>query len=305
VKIAYSLYELIGYKTTRRGALLKIVFKSGFTGYADCHPWVELFDEPLNVQLELLKQDKITKLTAKSLYYAELDAIARSSEINLLMGLKIPESNYLITNLMLPDLSAQIEKAKLHGFKTFKVKLGNNLDKELAILKDNFSKGMILRLDFNSKLNDKTFSQVFKTLKKMDLCIDYIEDPFPFDENAWKQIQDEEGVELAADLYLESAVNKPHAAKVLIVKPAVTGSIVSTTQKIVVTSYLDHPFGQCTAAYEASKYKSVTCGLLTHHLYEKNLFSDQLTNHGCNFKVPQGFGFGFDKLLQNLDWINL
>jgi O-succinylbenzoate synthase len=308
VKIAYSFYKLEAKNNTlksRNGALLKVHFKDGLVGYADCHPWIEFFDEPLDNQLELLKIGQTTKLTEKSLYFAELDAKARFKGINLFDDLEIPKSNYLITDLMSHNLSITIDNAIIEGFQTFKVKLGSNLNQELQLLKDHFPKNLRLRLDFNSKLNCKSFNIALEKIKNINLSLDYIEDPFPFDENAWEEIQTTDGLRLAADFHFEKAIGKPNAAKVLIVKPAILRQVVPKDQEVVVTSYLDHPFGQCTAAYAAAKYPNVTCGLLTHHLYKQNAFSDQLTLKGSEFKTPVGTGFGFDDLLRGLTWVNL
>lgn len=305
MKIAHSLYELkaLNGLKSRRGALLKVHFGDGKIGYADCHPWVEFSDEPLERQLELLKNGQTTALTKRSLYFAELDAKARQAELSLLQNLKIPPSNYLITDLTDTQLEVKISQALDDGFNTFKIKLGADIDNELRILKERFPKNAILRLDFNSKLSHESFRKAINRLNS--LSIEYVEDPFPFDEKAWTDIQAHDGLTLASDLNHTQALDKPYAAKVLIVKPATANDIQIKSQKIVVTSYLDHPFGQCTAAYIAAKYQDTTCGLLTHHQYTPNIFSEQLTLKGPAFKTPAGYGFGFDTQLTTLNWIPL
>lgn len=306
MKIAYSAYELELIKPfngikSRRGALLKVHFNKDLVGYADCHPWTEFSDEPLEKQLSLLKKNELTPLTKQSLHFAELDAKARSNKVNLLENLKIPPSNYLITDINISN--EKLSQAMEDGFTTFKVKVGSNLDKELQFLKEQIPENATLRLDFNLKLTKEPFKQIIPQLKNLN--IEYIEDPFSFDETTWKEIQQSDGLNLACDFEHVKAIDKPISAKVLIIKPATTENFHAKNQKVVVTSYLDHPFGQCTAAYVAAKYPDTTCGLLTHHLYTKNAFSEQLTTKGPGFKVPEGFGFGFDGELNKLKWIDL
>ncbi len=286
---------------SREGALLKVHFDDGLIGYADCHPWDEFFDEPLKIQLANLKVNKTTKLTKRSLFFAEMDAKARFSKINLLSALNIPKSNFLITDLKTTQIKENINKALTEGFTTFKVKLGNDLN-DLLFLKEQIPKSISLRLDFNSKLDLKAFKEVINKIKDIKLELEYIEDPFPYNENSWASIQNDPSMTLACDLMCEKAINKHHAAKVIVIKPAIQDDNKTIHQKTIVTSYLDHPFGQCTAALIAAKYPENVCGLLTHHIYTKDAFSEQLTIYGPEFKIPEGFGFGFDDALKHLIW---
>lgn len=306
MKISYHVYELelvrpFNGSSSRQGALLKVHFSDGLIGYADCHPWKEFSDVPLEKQLALLKAGKTTPLTKKSLYFAELDAKARSSKVNLLQNLKIPPSNYLMDDFTV--VQEKLLQRMEEGFTTFKVKIGNDLEKELLFLKEQIPPKAILRLDFNLKLSKDSFKAIIDKLQNLN--IEYIEDPFTFDERLWEEIQAKDGLNLACDFEQAKAINKFKSAKVLIVKPAITEDFHADNQKVVVTSYLDHPFGQCTAAYVAAKYPDTTCGLLTHHFYKKNDFSEELTTKGPEFKIPHGTGFGFDEQLNKLKWIDL
>jgi len=310
MRIAFSLYELEIVKPfngmkARRGALLKVHFSDDLVGFADCHPWKEFSDEPIERQLDLLKNGQTTALTKRSLHFAMLDAKARLNKINLLENLKIPSSNYLVTDLSDVNSKEHLTQAMEDGFTTFKVKLGCNLEKELQFLKNHIHELAKLRLDFNLKLTSESFEDIIDKLKDLKLQIEYIEDPFSFDEHAWKKIQSHDGLTLACDFKHTQAIDKPLSSKVLIIKPAISEDPDVKDQKIVVTSYLDHPFGQCTAAYVAATYPNTTCGLLTHHFYKKNAFSEQLTTKGAEFKKPAGFGFGFDEQLYKLKWVDL
>ena len=81
MKISFSSYALAA---KRQGALLKVEFEEGMIGYADCHPWPELGDVPLQEQLHLLARAEKTALTACALEWALLDATARKVKKPLL-----------------------------------------------------------------------------------------------------------------------------------------------------------------------------------------------------------------------------
>ncbi len=94
-------------------------------------------------------------------------------------------------------------------------------------------------------------------------------------------------------------------SEVLVVKPAVNG-MPDDTSRVVVTSYLDHPFGQAFAAYEAGKNEvRLVSGIQTHGVFEANSFSEELGGLRPAFQVPQGVGLGFGGMLDRLPWRKL
>lgn len=289
----------------REGALLKIRFADGLIGYADCHPWHELGDLPLLQQLELLKTGMLTPLTQQSYRFARLDAEARDQKINLLTNLKIPPSHYLIRNLSKTNL----EMIQEQGFSHLKVKLGRHLPEEIPqlifLMNSSIGRQFKWRFDFNESLSLEAFNLFLNAMKPYLNSIDFIEDPFPFDITTWTAIQSQHGVTLACDRSSLKAIDHPEAAHVLILKPAIQDErpfIHLKSQRVVVTSYLDHPFGQTTAAYIAAKLGiSSPCGLQSHFVYEPNPFSACLSWRTPHFQPAPGFGFGFDKLLQGLN----
>ncbi|QLH34930.1 MAG: hypothetical protein HWD61_01290 [Parachlamydiaceae bacterium] len=276
-------------------------------GYADCHPWEDFGDFPLSTQLELLKNGKCTRLTARSIYFAKADANARANKENLLAARQIPMSHYLISYL---DTSAldEMGKAFSNGFTHFKIKLGKELDREEGLLKEAIKHypNAKFRLDFNSKLSKDQFISFLDRLSFANSSIDYIEDPFAFNYGAWRQIQETFLINLAADGHYKEAYGHPEAAKVLIMKPAIhTLKPVSTGQKLIVTSYLDHPVGQMSAAYMASFAAKEPCGLLSHFTYETNPFAQMIQHQGPWIHAVQGYGFGFDELLNKQQFLPL
>lgn len=301
MKVTSSLYTLEPKdgRQSRNGALLRFEFDHGF-GFADCHPWESLGDLPLSQQLELLKQGRLTSLTSRSLHFARMDAKARTEGVSLFDGLTIPPSHFLIPDIVRWN-SADIYDVLQKGYTHLKIKLGQDIDAEIPCLNDLLQRcDLNVRLDFNNRLSKSQFEAF---LEKVDTQrIEFCEDPFPYDPVSWREIQ-KRGVALALDYGSERAIQAHSSATFLIVKPAIqdeTPFLSLDKQKIVVTSYLDHPLGQMAAAYVAGRLKRVnpsslvTCGLLSHSVYQKNPFSVAL-KEGPDFIAPGGTGFGFDR----------
>ena len=321
MKIDYHIYELkakntINSKlshTTRQGALLRVAFDKDRIGYADCHPWIEIGDDSLEKQLAKLQNGGLTSLTSQSMEAALIDANARAEKINLFDGLTIPQSHYLIPNVMQWE-EKDILQAISNGFLYYKVKLGQQLDKESPRLIDLFTllstKKCKVRFDFNHKLTETIFRKFLKDMNEYLQMIDFCEDPFNFDEMAWRNVQGEYQVALACDNKSEQALGRKHSANVIVIKPAVQNingmNINQCQQRVVFTSYLDHPVGQLFAAYNAAKVNVTDiCGLTSHTAYELNDFSDRLLIDDAALVPPKGYGIGFDDLLAGLPWISL
>lgn len=263
----------------REGALLRI---NG--GHADCHPWPELGDLPLNKQLEKLARNETTPLTKRSLYFAALDREARAQNRSLFEGLTIPKSHYLL--LKLGDVPP-------HSL--VKIKMGRDASALLRFLKKSSCQ---VRLDFNAKLTEPEFKQFLDETAEYHSRFDCIEDPFPYEESAWKRYAN-----LACDARSEQAIGTAHT---LVLKPAVQDHepFRNLSQKLIVTSYLDHPLGQLSAAFIAAQLRVDVCGLCSHLVYQTNEFSEQLPQT-TSLVPPPGTGFGFDELLKKLPWKKL
>jgi len=298
MKVAYSPYELVSLfgKGKREGALLRFQFDDELVGYADCHPWPELGDAPLKKQLQLIKNYQTTSLTQRSLTFARLDAEARARNDSLFAGLKIPPSH-----LTIPSLERWKAIAVDRCVSLLKVKLGANLPDEVLLLYQLLEAypWIRVRLDFNHQLTRNAFEKFLE--KGIMNRIDFYEDPFPYEERAWKEVQEQYGVRLAYDRGTEQP--KRSSAAIRIIKPAIQE--VPSAEHFVVTSYLDHPIGQLAAAYVAALTTQETCGLLTHLVYEKNAFSERLRVNETILVPPTGgTGFGFDNLLLRVSWFN-
>ncbi len=287
MRIRYAPYRLEESTRSlkREGALLEFTFEDDSVGYADCHPWPELGDEPLERQLSLLREGRLTPLSTRSLDFAIFDAAARSQKKNLFSEISIPKSHYLLTNTHIPE-----------NFRCFKCKDPQLCLQILPLLKDDQK----IRMDFNFKLSSGQFIEFFCRIKSYIHHFDYIEDPFPYNSCQWKHFEKQCLVSFALDRF-NALENYP----IRIIKPAVD-SIFSTDSKTrrIYTSYLDHPFGQVCAAYTASKSGTQEiCGLASHLVYKKNAFSERLSILDETLSIPiEGYGFGFDDLLFNQHW---
>lgn len=319
MKISYHLYELTGQQAgikIRKGALIRLMFSDGKMGYGDLHPWPELGDNSLTVQLASLKEGRdLSAQTQKTLFFATCDAEARSNQKNLFEGLKIPQSHYLAVDLN----GFELQHALKEGFSQIKIKAGRHLEKEIQSLRQIFAslrgQDCKVRIDFNEQLTWESFIYFLREMESCNDQIEFIEDPFPYDPTLWQQIQHLYKVNLACDRQSEKAIFFPESAAYIVHKPALQAekpyNAISSAQKIVITSYLDHPLGQVSAAYAAAKMaqdysdKISVCGLLSHFAYLPNPFSEYLNNHGPFLDPPEGFGFGFDGLLSELPWKKL
>ncbi len=310
----------------REGALLKVEYDDEAIGYADIHPWVELGDEPLAIQLQKLSNFETTPLTQRSLELATLDAEARRNSVSLFQGLKIPDSHFLVTDLK-KGFADEVLRARDDGYTTLKIKVGRSvqsLNEDRAVLEHamNALEGFKLRFDFNSQRSHEDVQTWVQSLSLgLRSAIEFVEDPCPWNLGNWIQLRERAHVPVAIDHESEDIFSTPagfngdpytQLLACVIVKPAVQdpSTITNETLKYVVTSYLDHPIGQMGAALEAGflaeRAKVETCGLLSHHSYEQNAYSESFPSVGPQFIPPTGdFGIGYGELLEREKWHEL
>jgi O-succinylbenzoate synthase len=268
----YKLHARRG--TTRAGALLRVD-----DGYADVHPWPELGDAPLDEQLALLARGETTPLTRASLRLAALDAEARRRGVSLFEGLTIPLSHWPGN-----DPPAAFDTIKTKGVM-------------------DFPPNVRIRIDFNARLTAEEFLKIAETLPEER--IDFIEDPCPYDEKVWRDLQARTGLKLAYDQPPTANRQPPTAYDLLVHKPALQTEWPAHND-VVVTSYMDHPVGQFGAAYVAATHATnARCGLFTHVLYEPDAFLERVESDGARLLPPRGTGIGFDDLLERLPWISI
>jgi O-succinylbenzoate synthase len=290
------------------GALVRIG-----EGFACLHPWPELGDPPLRKCLDDLAGPRRRAIVRRAVRCAREDADARFIGDPLLEEIDVPDSH-----ATLPWQDDRIvESAVGKGFGRIKLKMGADLRSEATFLVEQAGRHPGLRwcLDFNETPDPEEAESLLAGLPDpVRQRIDFIEDPCPYAATTWKRLWARFRIPLAVDR--ESAPTCD-AAQVMVIKPAVdepwllAEAAASLGQRVVVTSYMEHPLGQCFAAWEAAKLNVQfpglvdICGLQTHHLFTPGDFAERLGRWSPAFRSPGGTGLGFDDLLEKLPWKRL
>lgn len=285
-------------------------------GYGCIHPWPELGDVDLEQTLSLLAEGKYTALSRRALSCARIDAEARSENRSLFAGLTVPKSH---ATLVLDE--GCFQTAVDAGFEIVKVKVGRDCEWEVEFIRAQSAKFPRLewRLDFNGTLSPERVEKFLHRLGGVVRDkIDFVEDAYTLNTSPWVNALGPFEIPMAVDREVEDACG---GYGVAIIKPAVNvvapilERAVDEQKRVVFTSYMDHPLGQCYAAWEAARAHQAypglvdTCGLVTHALFEPDAFTEALGSPGPDFIPPamngSGTGLGFDELLENLSWTPL
>jgi O-succinylbenzoate synthase len=324
MKISYSPYTLkpaqhlsaaanIG---ERNGILLKIEWPDGLIGYSDLHPWTELGDDSWEDQLAGVRQGQISTMLEQAIWLARKDAQHRKQDKNIFEGVASIKNNYIVTDIR-TEPEGLADRLKTEGFETVKIKVGRDLKAEAAYISALGRDGNFkLRLDFNAVGTWQTYERFMSSIDKVSLTrVQYVEDPFPFDEQAWTDAK------RFAPLAIDNQISKVDLKKiqskpfdVVILKPAKM-DVSSTVQncimkdfKIAVTSYMDHPVGVMHALAIACELKKahpqriLDAGCMTLKLFQMDLYSAEVVTSGAFIKRPSGKGIGFDALLEKETW---
>ncbi|MES2440556.1 MAG: enolase C-terminal domain-like protein [Verrucomicrobiota bacterium] len=309
------------YRLKTRGFLNSISNRREFEGaliqidggYGCIHPWPELGDPTLDKCLADLAGARRWPIVRRAIRCAEYDRTARGFENSLFEEMEVPKSHATLAKTDVAEIALAVEA----GFTTIKLKTGRDLTKEAKFLEDMAAEypALMWRLDFNESLEPEQAAEFLLGLaEKTRAAIDFVEDPCPYSETAWKELRRVARVKLAVD---REAAPLSSAAQVMVIKPAIDEpfllgeSAADHSQRVVMTSYMDHPVGQAFAAWEAARLELQfpglvgVCGLQTHHLFEPNEFTEALGPWSPDFKIPDGSGLGFDDLLDAQPWTRL
>lgn len=282
-------------------------------GFGCIHPWPELGDPSLEKCLADLSGARRWPIVRRAIRCAEYDRASRVFDNSLFEEMEVPVSHATLAKANVAEIAAAVEA----GFTIVKLKAGRDLAAESAFLEAMSADYPSLkwRLDFNESPTPAAVMEFLLGLAgKTREAIDFVEDPSPYSESSWKEIRKATRVNLAVD---REAAPLSSAAQVMVVKPAVDEpfllgeAALSHRQRVVVTSYMDHPLGQTFAAWEAARLGLqfpglvAVCGLQTHHLFEPDAFTEALGPWSPEFKAPAGTGLGFDDLLDALPWTRL
>jgi len=269
-------------------------------GYGCVQPWPTLGHASLEDHWRALEQGGSLPLLERALLCAQMDGAARVESRSWWKNADVPRSHATITDLDEKELDL-VE----HGFTHAKLKVGVDGIEQLVHWSDHHP-DCALRLDFNEVPTLAEMQSWFSMLpQRLIQRIDWIEDPFPFDAVQWRKWRQETGLRLALDRGLsdETAATEWQT----IWKPAwqeLPGTVAA--ESIVVTSAMDHPVGQCWAAYCAAQagVKQV-CGLRTDHLFANDDFLERMGPWCPAWPKLGGTGMGFDDLLEKLPWTRI
>lgn len=304
--------------TPRQGSLLKVEWDDGLSGFADLHPWPELGDASLKVQLQQLAIGHYSSQVQQSLCLARWDAELRREHKNIFSAGVPVKNNFLISDLrsLNVDLLAQIKNQE---FNTVKIKVGQDPFLETHAVRLIADVGLRMRLDFNAVGSWASYQKFMNSLSAKVLAqIEYVEDPFPFDFETWNEAR------RFAPVALDNQSEKVPWERfnsvpfdVLVIKPAKTDVVKALEYcrkwnlRATITSYMDHPVGVIHALGLAMELKKkhgdmiLEAGCLTHHLYQQDLFATELSTQGPYLQKVRGTGVGFDELLEALPWKKL
>ena len=327
MKIFYSPYTLkptqnlnaVNPLTDRQGVLLAIEWPDGLIGYSNLHPWSEFGDSSWEDQLAGVRSGQLSTMLEQSIWLARKDAQARKQNKSLFDGTPLVKNNYLITDFRL-EKADLVERLKAEGFETVKIKLGHDLKKEAEFVSFLGQDGAFkLRLDFNLLGTWQSYERFMTSVNKIALArVQYVEDPFPFEEQAW--IEAKKFAPLAIDIELEKVDLKKLKTKpfdMVVLKPAkhdvnaILHSCIMNDYKMTITSYMDHPVGVMHALAIAGELKKahpqriLDAGCLTTRLYQMDSYSAEVVPSGPYLKRAEGKGVGFDALLAKEPWTQL
>jgi len=286
-----------------QGALIRVVGGSGDSGYGCVHPWPELGDAAVDEQLAMLKSGQSSPILASALTCAQADGDARREGRSLFDGVDVPRSH---ATLLMDEVA--FERAVYAGFDRVKVKMGRDLKGESEFVRRmaEVYPALRWRMDFNGTCSQEEIASFVEVCDERFLeRIDFFEDGCCSSSRKIAQAVDRE-VETQLE-QCDVAVVKPAVNEVspLLQRAQIAG------KRVVVTSYMDHPLGQSFAAWQAAlarrDYLGLVdaCGLITHGLFESDVFTESLGPPSPNFHPAAGTGLGFDSLLEALPWTRL
>jgi len=292
------------------GVLLRVQFHDQKVfGHASLQSWPTLGDpsiEALLARVKSLHSGDVHDLLQCSLQSALLDAEFRGNERNAFSGLVVPASHATLT-----ELSEQaVQQAREAGFSAVKCKIGRDLLVEgphLEQIVRSFP-DIRLRLDANDSVTSEFFLKWWLSLSdELKDAVDFVEDAFVGAANTELRrfpIALDRDLHASAQGQVDYGVWKP-----ALLPRGQVGSLIDKGKfdRWVVTSYMDHPIGQSFSAYEAALLaqkcsSEVSTGLQTQACFEPTAYSDCLGEWSPHWSPASGYGWGFDRLLENEPW---
>jgi o-succinylbenzoate synthase len=295
-------YRLIAAEALNRKSARRVV--EGFLiyhaeGYGCVQPWGEFGHGSVDELWQAVALGKQTPLIEQALHCARIDGKARNEGVSLWQDISVPDSHATFTSL-----TTSWQNARDAGFTIAKIKASTEYSAELAAWANDDDQ-LRLRLDFNEMPSRD------KIQKWLDQCptwlrhkIDFLEDPFPYEADAWKEFADTNNITLALDRGL--AEQSQESSLISVWKPAWAAQPSISPSRLLITSAMDHVIGQAWAAYQAGLHRvKEICGLRTEHLFETNEFSERMGMWSPTWPTICGTGLGFDDLLEKIPWTRI
>lgn len=303
--------------SVRTGALLEVTADEGTAGYADLHPWPEFGHVPLEDQLASLANGEPTALVNLALRHARTDAEARRRGESLFAGLPGIGSHALLTSWVDHPRTA-FDACIARGFTRIKLKIGRDPGREAPALNAVADLPLQWRLDANARLTAGSIRDFLEALSPAARArIEFLEDPCPYDPEAWTALSTTTGIPFALDWQIPAASPPWPGAAILVIKPAsqdafaLARAAVACGVDIVVTHSMDHALGRAAALWTAmslrQRHGAVVRdgGLDGSGLHAPDDFTSAWEENSPIPRAPVGTGFGFDTALAVLAWREL
>jgi O-succinylbenzoate synthase len=269
-------------------------------GFSCVQPW-PIFGHPsLEEHWRALQENRSLPLLEQAFACAAADAAARQRGESWWSEVVVPRSHATITDLtedQSPETMARFSHAKIKA---------SIADTELIHQWALRFPHLRLRLDFNEVPGESDFVDWWeKCPQALRERVDWIEDPFPYEASRWHEVQAATACAFACDRAVESL--REDAAVIAVWKPAWQSRPADVaTEKIIVTSAMDHPVGQAWAAYSAGRAGVTSiAGLRTDALFERDAFSELMGAWSPEWPSLGGSGMGFDDILESLPWTRI
>ena len=269
----------------KKGVLIKIEDDFGNYGISELSTWPEFGDLDLNDEISIQG-----KLYQQAIGRAEIDLEARKNKIKLIT------EKPTLNNILISDFKSCSQK--LNPALTYKIKGNREIASLAEFLNSKADQVFKFRIDFNYSLNEIEFSKWFDLLDKKTIDkIEYVEDPFIFNFGRWTFWNQK--IKLALDWDQTGVANWDYR----ILKPT-RDEQKFQSKNFSLTSMMDHPVGLAFGLMWAQKYPERIHGFLTLDLFEETAFHSDFAseNEKLHYK-SNGFGIGFEKQIQNIQWI--
>ncbi len=299
-KLYISPYK-IHFKNKRKapleGSLLAFDFGWAGMGYSDFLPWPAFQELSLFQQLADMRKGRFSQRFLIARRGAWMDAQARAQQRNLLFGLKIPPSHYLIEDIL---IFKSEEEIAAKGFKAVKVKLKPYKEAAQAEKLKAFHshlRGVKWRLD----LNGQSWPAWRRRLDFIREGLDFVEDPLLNPRDMEKPDRKILAQDWTPSPYFQIKIVKPS-------RDALWDLLKELAffrwKRLIFTHSFDHPLGQAMAAFYAGVFyknspRFFETGALTHSLFKVRSYP---VEEGPDFAPPAGFGFGFSDSLKREKW---